>query len=328
MRANKETNDSAAIIFDHVAKSYQDNGSFAIFDVSFSVREGEMLFICGDSGAGKSTIIKLMTGEIKPTRGSVTVNGVKIEKLRARRVPHFRRTLGVVYQDFRLIQNKTAEENVAFAMRVLGASPITIRRRVEYVMELVGLQDKMRSKPGELSGGEQQRVAIARALVNNPSIIIADEPTGNLDPQRSYEIMELLSRINSLGTTVVVITHDHALLRQFAPRVIYMQQGLLAADRALEHVPVGSAEDEELNNPETGEDIPPATAGSKSDEPSAAPRERESEEHREASAAEKPAPPVVEDIPAAQGVPARSLQDDWARMLETDDAESRKGTEK
>ena len=241
------------IVFDHVAKAYQEGGAFAIFDVSFSVREGELIFICGDSGAGKSTMIKLMTGEIKPTRGSVTVNGVKIEKLKERRVPHFRRTLGVVYQDFRLIQNKTAEENVAFAMRVLGASPLTIRRRVEYVMDLVGLNDKLESKPGELSGGEQQRVAIARALVNNPSIIIADEPTGNLDPQRSYEIMELLYRINSLGTTVVVITHDYELLRRFAPRVIYMQKGLLAADRVMEHPPVESVDraDEELINPET-----------------------------------------------------------------------------
>ena len=255
MKTNNPGN-SDAIVFDRVAQAYQEAGSFAIFDVSFTVREGELVFICGDSGAGKSTMIKLITGEIRPTRGSVTVNGVKIEKLKDRRVPHFRRTLGVVYQDFRLIQNKTAEENVAFAMRVLGASRPTIRRRVEYVMDLVGLGDKMNSKPGELSGGEQQRVAIARALVNNPSIIIADEPTGNLDPQRSYEIMELLYRINTLGTTVVVITHDYELLRRFAPRVIYMQQGLLAADRVLEPLgPEEKAADEELENPETVEEL-------------------------------------------------------------------------
>ena len=183
--------------------------------------------------AGKSTRIKLMAGEIKPTEGRVTINGYNVNKLKPGKVPLLRRTLGVVFQDFRLIKKKTAEENVAFAMRVLGAGPVQIRRRVSYVMDLVGLKDKMNSYPTELSGGEQQRVAIARALVNNPSLIIADEPTGNLDPQRSYEIIELLSKINQLGSTVVVITHDYELLRRFAKRVIYMNQGSLVMDKVL-----------------------------------------------------------------------------------------------
>ena len=226
------TSKKPVISFEGVGEAYS-GGEFAIRNVSFTVEEGDFLFICGESGAGKSTMIKLMTGEIKPTEGRVTINGYQVNKLRAGKVPHLRRTLGVVFQDFRLIKKKTAEENVAFAMRVLGANPVKIRRRVAYVMELVGLKDKMKSYPTELSGGEQQRVAIARALVNNPSLIIADEPTGNLDPQRSYEIIELLSKINRLGSTVVVITHDYELLRRFAKRVIYMNQGSLVMDKVL-----------------------------------------------------------------------------------------------
>ncbi|MBE7000510.1 MAG: cell division ATP-binding protein FtsE [Clostridia bacterium] len=227
------TNNRKTVIeFSGVGESYQ-SGEFAIRGVSFTVEEGDFLFICGESGAGKSTMIKLMTGEIKPTEGRVTINGYNVNKLKPGKVPLLRRTLGVVFQDFRLIKKKTAEENVAFAMRVLGAGPVQIRRRVSYVMDLVGLKDKMNSYPTELSGGEQQRVAIARALVNNPSLIIADEPTGNLDPQRSYEIIELLSKINQLGSTVVVITHDYELLRRFAKRVIYMNQGSLVMDKVL-----------------------------------------------------------------------------------------------
>jgi len=223
------------ISFSHVDKEYGSR-NFAIKDLSFKVEEGEFLFICGESGAGKSTMIKLMTGEIKPTRGSVTINGFRLEKIRDSRVPYLRRTLGVVYQDFRLIKNKTAAENVAFAMRVVGAGPLTVKKRVDYVMGLVGLEKKKKSLPHELSGGEQQRVAIARALVNNPSMIIADEPTGNLDPMHSHEIMELLDKINKLGTTVVVITHDYQLLREFAQRVIYMEKGSLLGDRQLREI--------------------------------------------------------------------------------------------
>ncbi|MBO4406969.1 MAG: cell division ATP-binding protein FtsE [Clostridia bacterium] len=220
------------ILFQNVEVIYS-NDVKALAGVDLRVDEGEFLFISGESGAGKSTMIRLMTGEVKPTSGSLLINGYRMEKLKERKVPALRRTLGVVYQDFRLIKNMTAEENVAFAMRVLGASRKAIRERVAYVMDLVGLKDKMKSRPNELSGGEQQRVAIARALVNNPSLIIADEPTGNLDPMRSYEIIDLLSKINGLGTTVVVITHDYELLRRFAHRVIYIEKGVLAGDRVL-----------------------------------------------------------------------------------------------
>ena len=235
MTRNNETgavSSAPVILFQNVAVTYS-NDVRALNGVDLRVDEGEFLFISGESGAGKSTMIKLITGELKPTSGSILVNGYRMEKLSAGKVPALRRTLGVVYQDFRLIKNMTAEENVAFAMRVFGAGKNAIRERVAYVMDLVGLSGKMKSRPTELSGGEQQRVAIARALVNNPSLIIADEPTGNLDPLRSYEIIELLSRINELGTTVVVITHDYELLRKFAHRVIYIEKGNLAGDRVL-----------------------------------------------------------------------------------------------
>ncbi len=220
------------ILFQNVEVTYS-NDVRALNGVDLRVDEGEFLFISGESGAGKSTMIKLITGELKPTAGTLLVNGYRMDKLRAGKIPALRRTLGVVYQDFRLIKTMTAEENVAFAMRVFGARKSAIRERVAYVMDLVGLSGKMKSRPTELSGGEQQRVAIARALVNNPSLIIADEPTGNLDPIRSYEIVELLSKINRLGTTVVVITHDYELLRKFAHRVIYIEKGNLAGDRVL-----------------------------------------------------------------------------------------------
>ena len=194
------------------------------------IEDGEFVFLVGPSGSGKSTIIKLLTAELAPTEGCVNVNGFQLEKIRSRAIPYLRRTLGVIFQDFRLIENKTVYDNVAFAMRVIGASEKEIKKRVPYVLELVGLENKGRRLPNELSGGEQQRVAIARALVNNPSVIIADEPTGNLDPARSLEIMMLLEQINALGTTVMVVTHEKELVNRFTKRVVAINEGLIISD--------------------------------------------------------------------------------------------------
>ncbi|MBQ2244678.1 MAG: cell division ATP-binding protein FtsE [Oscillospiraceae bacterium] len=218
------------IEFKNVKKTYVE-GNKALRGVSMQIEDGEFCFLVGPSGSGKSTIIKLITGELRPTSGSVHVNGYSLERIRRREVPYLRRTVGVVFQDFRLIDNMTVYENVAFAMRVVGARAQEIRERVPYVLDLVGLETKSRRRPGELSGGEQQRLAIARALVNNPSTIIADEPTGNLDPARSMEIMTLLQEINNLGTTMLVVTHEHNLVEHFANRVITIEDGLITSDR-------------------------------------------------------------------------------------------------
>ena len=188
------------------------------------------MYIIGHSGAGKSTLIKLMLREEKPTSGSVTINGYDLVNIKNRKVPYLRRTLGVVFQDFRLIPSMTAFENIAFAMRVTNISSAEINKRVPYVLRLVGLQDKGKAYPAELSGGEQQRVALARALVHNPNIIIADEPTGNIDPELSYEIMELLEAINKLGTTVVVVTHNVELAKEFGKRIIQIDGGRIVSD--------------------------------------------------------------------------------------------------
>lgn len=217
------------IEFTDVTKSYTV-GTKALKGISMQIEDGEFAFLVGPSGSGKSTIIKLITSELKPTSGTVHVNGYSLERIRKREIPYMRRTIGVVFQDFRLIENKTVYENVAFAMRVIGAREREIRERVPYVLELVGLETKSRRHPGELSGGEQQRLAIARALVNNPSTIIADEPTGNLDPARSLEIMSLLQEINNLGTTMLVVTHEKDLVEIFSKRVIAIDNGLVISD--------------------------------------------------------------------------------------------------
>ena len=217
------------IEFIDVVKSYTV-GNTALRGVSMQIEDGEFAFLVGPSGSGKSTILKLITGELKPTSGSVHVNGYSLERIRRREVPYLRRTVGVVFQDFRLIHTKTVYDNVAFAMRVVGAREREIRERVPYVLELVGLDTKSRRHPQELSGGEQQRLAIARALVNNPSTLIADEPPGNLDPARSLEIMTLLQEINNLGTTVLVVTHEMELVERFAKRVIAIDDGLVVSD--------------------------------------------------------------------------------------------------
>ena len=217
------------IEFNDVVKSYAQ-GNKALRGVSMQIEDGEFAFLVGPSGSGKSTIIKLITGELQPTSGTVHVNGYSLDRIRKREIPYLRRTLGVVFQDFRLIPTKTVYENVAFAMRVIGTREREIKDRVRYVLELVGLDTKSQRHPGELSGGEQQRLAIARALVNNPSTIIADEPTGNLDPARSLEIMSLLQEINNLGTTMLVVTHEHDLVERFANRVIAIDDGLVISD--------------------------------------------------------------------------------------------------
>lgn len=217
------------IEFTNVVKTYAE-GNDALRGVSMQIEDGEFAFLVGPSGSGKSTIIKLINGELKPTSGAVHVNGYSLERIRKREIPYLRRTIGVVFQDFRLIDTKTVYENVAFAMRVVGAREREIRERVPYVLELVGLETKEKRHPSALSGGEQQRLAIARALVNNPSTIIADEPTGNLDPARSIEIMSLLQEINNLGTTVLVVTHELELVERMHKRVIAIDEGLVVSD--------------------------------------------------------------------------------------------------
>ncbi|MBP3660506.1 MAG: cell division ATP-binding protein FtsE [Oscillospiraceae bacterium] len=217
------------IQFTDVTKSYTE-GNTALNGVSLQIEDGEFVFLVGPSGSGKSTIMKIITGELKPTSGQVHVNGYNLERMRKRDIPFMRRTLGVVFQDFRLINKMTVYDNVAYAMRVIGAREAEIKERVPYVMDLVGLTGKERRHPNEMSGGEQQRLAIARALVNNPSTIIADEPTGNLDPARSFELMALLQEINNLGTTVLVVTHEKELVERFDKRVIAIDEGVVISD--------------------------------------------------------------------------------------------------
>ncbi len=217
------------IEFRGVYKKYA-NGTEALKDVNIHIDDGEFVFIVGASGAGKSTFLKLIMHEETASAGEVIVNDYKFSRLKRREIPYLRRTMGVVFQDFRLIDTMTVFDNVAFAMRVTGATRKQIRHRVPYVLKLVGLQEKLRHYPPELSGGEQQRVGLARALVNNPKLIIADEPTGNVDPKRAKEIVALLSDINKLGATVLMVTHEHSLVRQFGKRVITIKDGTVESD--------------------------------------------------------------------------------------------------
>ena len=212
-----------------IHKEYQ-NGTKALKGVSLQIDDGEFVFLVGPSGSGKSTIIKLITAEIEATRGKLMVNGYNLRDISEKQIPLMRRTIGVVFQDFRLIEKKTVYENIEVAMRAVGATTREIQRRIPYVLDLVGLMGKGGRLPTQLSGGEQQRVAIARALANNPSVIIADEPTGNLDPERSLELMSLLVKINELGTTVLVVTHEKDLVNKFGKRVITIDQGRIIND--------------------------------------------------------------------------------------------------
>lgn len=218
------------IEFNHVNKVYE-NGSLALEDVSIHIDKGEFVLICGASGAGKSTFIKLLSHEVMPDSGTVIVNDIDVTKLKKRKIPYLRRRLGTVFQDFRLLPNKTVFENIAFALEVIEEKPKIIREKVSRVLEMVGLPHKANDLPQDLSGGEQQRVAIARAIVNKPLILIADEPTGNLDPNTSRDIMDLFKTINNSGTTIVMVTHDMEMVRYLNKRVIALEAGRVVSDR-------------------------------------------------------------------------------------------------
>ena len=214
----------------NVSVVYESSGTEALDNVSFSIDEGEFVFLVGPSGSGKTTLMKLITGEIRAKSGKIIVNDFDMRKIKRRKLPKVRRTLGVVFQDYRLIENMNVYDNVAFAMRVVGARRREIRERVPYVLDLVGLSGREKRMPDELSGGEQQRVAIARALVNNPRMVVADEPTGNLDPVRSLELMLLLEKINDMGTTILVVTHEKELVNALGKRVIAIDNGHVISD--------------------------------------------------------------------------------------------------
>jgi cell division transport system ATP-binding protein len=219
------------IKFINVSKRYNKD-IIALSNISFEIESGEFVFIVGPSGAGKSTLIKLLLKEEEPTSGSIVINKKDITKIKKREIPYLRRSMGVVFQDFRLLPNKTVFENVAFAMEIVGAHPKEIRRKVPMVLSLVGLSDKADKYPRQLSGGEQQRVSLARAIVNEPSILIADEPTGNLDPDTSWEIVKLISEINKRGTTVVMATHAKDIVDAMKKRVIALEKGNIVRDEA------------------------------------------------------------------------------------------------
>lgn len=220
------------IVFDHVSKTYDGySDNHALEDVSFTINKGEFVFIVGPSGSGKSTIIRLMENEISPTSGKIYMVGKDLSKLKNHQVCKYRRSLGIVFQDFRLLPDRNVYENVAFAQEVVGVPKNQIPKEVSKMLTLVGLSHKFKSLPNEMSGGEQQRVALARALVNNPMILLADEPTGNLDPQNSWEIMSLLEEINKRGTTVVVVTHNREIVDVMQKRVISVQDGVLIEDK-------------------------------------------------------------------------------------------------
>ena len=214
----------------NVTKVYDSSNTVALDNVDLTINEGEFVFLVGPSGSGKTTLMKLITGEVFATSGHVIVNDFDMTNIRRSKLPKVRRSLGVIFQDFRLIENMTVYDNVAFVMRVVGAAPKEIKKRVPYVLELVGLEGREKRMPNELSGGEQQRVAIARALANNPRMIVADEPTGNLDPVRSLELMLLFEKINEMGTTILVVTHEKELVNAFAKRVITIDGGHVISD--------------------------------------------------------------------------------------------------
>ena len=212
-----------------VSKTY-GNGAPALTNLNLDIDDGEFVFVVGASGSGKSTFIKLLLKELNPTEGTITVDDVKLSKLRSRSVAKYRRKIGVVFQDFRLLQDRDVYSNIAFAQRVIGVAPREIKKNVSKVLALVGLSEKYRSNPNELSGGEQQRVALARAIVNKPQILLADEPTGNLDPENSWEIMKLLDKVNRQGTTVIVVTHNMEIVEKMNKRVITMKKGVKVSD--------------------------------------------------------------------------------------------------
>lgn len=226
---NKNTDLKDIIVLDEVSKSYS-TGAPALNGVSLTIKRGEFVFIVGDSGSGKSTLIKLLLRELLPTEGNIFVNGYDVVKMKRRHTPRFRRNLGVVFQDFRLLKDRNVYENVAFAQRIVQVPTREIKKNVPSMLSVVGLAGKYKAKPRQLSGGEQQRVALARALVNDPPILLADEPTGNLDPKNSWEIMKLLEDINKNGTTVLVVTHNREIVNATRKRVITMKKGVIISD--------------------------------------------------------------------------------------------------
>ncbi len=225
------------IEFRNVSKTYE-TGNRALKNITLRIKDGEFVFVVGRSGSGKSTLIKLITRELKSTEGSIKVNGAELEKLKTRDIPKYRRGLGIVFQDFRLLNDRNVYENIAFAQRVIGASPSRIKENVPEILKVTGLSAKYKNMPNQLSGGEQQRVAIARALINKPSVILADEPTGNLDEKNSEEIMKLLYDINAMGTTVIVITHSREIVEASGKRVISMNKGSIVSDSMTSRGPV------------------------------------------------------------------------------------------
>ena len=231
---NVQKEDYSLVELKNVSVTYGSTGVEALSDFSLKINDGEFAFVIGRSGAGKSTLIKLLLKELDANSGEVYVNGYSLHKLKKRKVPEFRRTIGVVFQDYRLIETMTVYENIAFVLRVIDAPTKLIRKRVPYVMSLVGLTEKADSYPSELSGGEQQRCALARALVNEPALLIADEPTGNVDPELAYELVELLQGINACGTTVLMVTHAHEMVRHFGGRIINIDQGEVVFDEVIE----------------------------------------------------------------------------------------------
>jgi len=219
------------INFDNVSKQYKNSNTPALDGINLSIEQGDFVFLVGQSGSGKSSLLRLLLKEEKPTSGTVTVDGINVGKLPNRKVPAFRRTMGIVFQDFRLLPGKTVFDNVAFGMEVIGKSKKEIQQRIPAILELVGLEEKAHRLPSELSGGEQQRVALARAFVNKPKLLLADEPTGNLDPSTSVGIMKLLDRINRTGTTIVMATHDVAIVDQMRKRIVQMENGKIIRDQ-------------------------------------------------------------------------------------------------
>ena len=219
------------INFDNVSKQYKNSNTPALDGINLNIEQGEFVFLVGQSGSGKSSLLRLLLKEEKPTSGTVTVDGINVAKLSNRKVPALRRTMGIVFQDFRLLPGKTVFDNVAFGMEVIGKSKKEIQQRIPALLDLVGLEEKAHRLPSELSGGEQQRVALARAFVNQPKLLLADEPTGNLDPSTSVGIMKLLDRINRTGTTIVMATHDVAIVDQMRKRIVQMENGKIIRDQ-------------------------------------------------------------------------------------------------
>ncbi len=219
------------INFDNVSKQYKNSNTPALDGINLNIEQGEFVFLVGQSGSGKSSLLRLLLKEEKPTSGTVTVDGINVAKLSNRKVPALRRTMGIVFQDFRLLPGKTVFDNVAFGMEVIGKSKKEIQQRIPALLDLVGLEEKAHRLPSELSGGEQQRVALARAFVNQPKLLLADEPTGNLDPSTSVRIMKLLDRINRTGTTIVMATHDVAIVDQMRKRIVQMENGKIVRDQ-------------------------------------------------------------------------------------------------